>query len=64
MIWQFRDTCCWVRLTANGPGLRLAYPSSPRLFSERYGYRKPILSLLGFRLFKLKSSPFTQETAQ
>ena len=38
-------------LRASGYLLELAFPSMPQLFSERFGYRKPIVSFLGFRIF-------------
>lgn len=44
----------WFRLGATGPGLQLKGPRHRPLFSERYGHRKPILNLCGYRLFYLK----------
>lgn len=44
----------WVRFF--GLGFLVKYPSSPPLFSERYGYRKPLLSIFGFRVFYLNHS--------
>ena len=43
----------WFRIYPNGPGLSLLTPSDPRLFSERHGPRKPLISWNGYRLFWL-----------
>jgi hypothetical protein len=54
MIW-------WFRLAGdNSWGLQLKSPASPRRFSERYGYKKPLVSAFGWRLFVLR--PFKGAT--
>ena len=42
----------WIRLWRDGPGL--SWTTSFPLFSERYGYRKPLLKVGKFRMFYLR----------
>jgi hypothetical protein len=43
--------CGWIRLGTHGRGLSIT--GNPPLFSERYGYRKPIARFGRYRMFAL-----------
>lgn len=45
----------WMRWSQFGPGWNLLLPITPKLFSERFGYCKPVAKLFGFRLFRLEA---------
>lgn len=43
----------WFRIYPGGPGVALHTHKAKPLFSERHGYRKPILKVWKWRLFTL-----------
>lgn len=47
--------CFWVRYSTRGPGWHVKFPWDRPLFSERYGHKKPSVSFLGVRLFRLQA---------
>ena len=56
MNWNMPDKIYragWIRLWALGPGI--AWTKEPPLFSEGNGYRKPFITVLGWRFFLVKS---------
>lgn len=44
----------WMRCPS-GRGWELKAPWMPPVFSERMGYKKPVIQLAGFRLFRLEA---------
>lgn len=44
--------CLWLRVC--NYGLQLLGPATEPLFSERYGYKRPLFRARGWRLFILK----------
>lgn len=49
-----QDVGKWFRLRPDWWGLNLKTPADAPAFSERYGYEKPIIRFLGYRLFVLR----------
>lgn len=47
-----RGTVFWVRVF--GRGIDFKGPGTRKFFSERYGYRKPLIRFRGWRLFWLE----------
>ena len=52
MSHAINHTSGWLRLGARGPGF--SWTCEPPLFSERYGYRKPIVRIGRWRVFVLR----------
>ena len=53
MYANCRDGVFWLRL--GSLGFSVNAPWRAPMFSERYGHRKPIAQLLGWRVFRLSS---------
>lgn len=47
----------WLRIGGYGPGISVLSPEMPVLFSERNGYRKPLVRISGWRVFWLPIVP-------
>jgi len=54
LVLSIERECIWWRTgSLNGAGYQILTPWSEPVFSERFGYRKAIIRIFGWRLMRL-----------